>query len=133
MKVSRRKAGNNTTYPLAASVGNAIVSYLRDGRPRSESPHVFLSVLPPFGPITTTQTLVHLVCKYTKRAGISVKRPGTHTFRYSCAQRLLEEEFPLKNIGDYLGHKHPDSTRHYMKVATDQLREVAMGDGEDLL
>jgi integrase/recombinase XerD len=133
LKVRRRKAGNNTTYPLAASVGNAVVDYLRRGRPRSDSPHVFLSVLPPFGPITTTQTLVHLVCKYAKRAGISVERPGTHTFRYSCAQRLLEGEYPLKNIGDYLGHTHPDSTRHYMKIATDQLREVAMGDGEDVL
>lgn len=129
----RRKAGNNTVYPLSVPVGNALVEYLRHGRASSESPHVFLSVLPPFAPISTTQTLVHLVCKYTRLAGVRIERPGTHTFRYSCAQRLMEADVPLKNIGDYLGHSHSDSTRHYMKIGIEQLREVAMGSGEDVL
>lgn len=60
-------------------------------------------------------------------------RPGTHLFRYSCAQRLLEEGMPLKLIGDYLGHTHAQSTQRYTKIALDQLREVALGDAEDLL
>lgn len=133
LTICRRKAGNSTVYPLSIPVGNALVEYLRNSRAPTDSPRVFLSVLPPFAPISTTQTLVHLVCKYTGLAGVSVERPGTHTFRYSCAQRLMEADVPLKNIGDYLGHSHPDSTRHYMKIGLEQLREVAMGSGEDVL
>jgi site-specific recombinase XerD len=66
-------------------------------------------------------------------AGIQVDRPGTHTFRYSCAQRLLNQRVPLKHIGDYLGHSNPNSTQRYTKMALEPLREVALGDGEDLL
>jgi site-specific recombinase XerD len=62
-----------------------------------------------------------------------VERPGPHTFRYSCAQRLLDQGFPLKTIGDFLGHRSPDSTQRYTLIALDDLREVALGDGEELL
>ena len=47
-------------------------------------------------------------------------------------QRLIDAEFPLKTIGDYVGHRSPESTRIYSKVAIASLREVAMGDGEEL-
>jgi integrase/recombinase XerD len=67
------------------------------------------------------------------KAKVTVERPGSHSFRYSCAQRLFESGTPLKTIGDYLGHTHPDSTQRYTKIAIDQLREVAMADVEELL
>jgi site-specific recombinase XerD len=47
-------------------------------------------------------------------------------------QRLIDAEFPLKTIGDYVGHSSSQSTRVYTKVAIASLREVAMGDGEAL-
>ncbi len=40
LSIPGRKAGNSTIYPLSATVGDAIVAYLRDGRP--ESPHRYL-------------------------------------------------------------------------------------------
>ena len=46
--VLSRKAGNSTTYPLAAVVGEAIVDYLRNARPDSADRHVFLTVAAPF-------------------------------------------------------------------------------------
>jgi site-specific recombinase XerD len=45
---------------------------------------------------------------------------------------LVDAEFSLKAIGDYVGHRSPSSTEIYAKVATQALREVAMGDGEAL-
>jgi integrase/recombinase XerD len=131
--VRRRKAGNNTTYPLAASVDDAIVAYLRNGRPTSSSREVFLSVCAPFAPLGTVSALAYRIGHYLNQAGIAVPRPGTHLFRYSCAQRLFEEGMSLKSIGDYLGHTHAHSTQRYTKIAIDQLREVALGDAEELL
>ena len=64
------------------------------------------------------------------QAGIEVARPGTHSYRYSCAQRLFEIGTPLKTIGDYLGHTHPDSTQRYTKIAlehTDYLGPTLAG------
>ena len=71
--------------------------------------------------------------KYLRKAGITVPRPGSHTLRHACVQRLVDSGFPLKTIGDYVGHRSASSTMIYAKVQVDALREVALGDGEDLL
>jgi integrase len=87
----------------------------------------------PFTPLASSGCLTFQVKRYLTRAGIRVARPGAHSFRYFCAQRLFEQNLPLKSIGDYLGHRSPDTTRRYTAIALEQLREVATGDGEDLL
>ena len=48
-------------------------------------------------------------------------------------QRLVDADFSLKTIGDFVGHRSPQSTKIYAKVAVEQLREVALGDGEEIL
>ena len=131
--IRRRKAGNNTTYPLSASVGDAIVAYLRDGRPESTQRCVFLTTVPPFTPLASTDAVIGRVKRYLAKAGLRIARPGTHSFRYSCAQRLFEQGLPMKTIGDYLGHRDTTVTQRYTKIALEQLRDVAVGAGEDLL
>ena len=131
--IRSRKAGNTTAYPLASSVAEAIVEYLRKDRPNSPDRHVFLSTKAPFRSLVYTYALGYRLRKYMKQAGVVVARPGTHTLRYSCAQRLLAAEKPLKWIADYLGHSELDSTRRYLKIDIERLREVAVNDGEELL
>jgi integrase/recombinase XerD len=71
--------------------------------------------------------------KYLRGAGIEVYRPGSHTFRHSCVQRLVDADIPFKVIGDYVGHRHPASTQIYSKVALHKLRALAIGDAEAML
>lgn len=132
LHILHRKAGNDTTYPLSVPVGEAILAYLQQGRPLSTHREVFLSAYAPFAPLTRGG-LSDQVRKYLAEAGIRVERSGTHSFRYSCAQRLFEKGLPLKTIGDYLGHRDPRTTQHYTMIDLEQLREAALGDGEDLL
>jgi integrase len=133
LHIRHRKAGNATVYPLAVSVGEAILAYLKDGRPASQHRQVFLSTILPYGPVGWTATLGCAIRQAMAKAGIRVDRPGTHTLRYSCAQKLFDQGMPMKTIGDYLGHQHPSSTQRYTKIALEQLRTVAIGDGEELL
>ena len=133
LQIEQRKAGNCTTYPLSALVADAIVAYLQQGRPTSRHRDVFLTMSAPYRPLATGDCLGNLVKKYLTIAGVRVAHPGTHSFRYSCAQRLFDHGMPLKSIGDYLGHRDPSTTQRYTKIALDQLREVATGDGEELL
>jgi site-specific recombinase XerD len=56
----------------------------------------------------------------------SVTRRGSHAA--ACAGRLLARGLSLKEIGDHLGHRSPDSTRIYAKVDLQGLREVAAFD-----
>ena len=67
------------------------------------------------------------------RRGLDVPRPGSHTLRHTCVQRLVDAEFSLKEIGDFVGHRSPASTEIYAKVAIEPLREVALGHGEQVL
>jgi len=53
--------------------------------------------------------------------------------RHTCVQRLVDAHFSLKDIGDYVGHGSPDSTKIYSKVDVETLREVALGNGEEVL
>jgi integrase/recombinase XerD len=132
LSVPDRKAGHTTAYPLSRIVGEAVVDYLQHGRPTTSDRQVFFRVLAPrtamtHGAVSTRASY------YLHRAGIPVPRPGSHTLRHTCVQRLVDADFSFKEIGDYVGHRAPDSTEIYAKVATEKLREVALGDGEDIL
>jgi integrase/recombinase XerD len=129
--VRDRKRDHTTAYPLAAAVGEAIVAYLKAGRPASEDRRLFFRFLAPVQPITF-EGVSCCARRYLLLAGVNVPRPGSHTLRHACAQRLLDAGFPLKTIGDYVGHGSPASTQIYTKVQIQQLREVALGDIETL-
>jgi site-specific recombinase XerD len=131
LQIPERKASHWTAYPLANVVAEALIEYLRSGRPQTQDRHVFFRVLAPQSPITNGAVSA-TVAAYLRKAGVQVRRPGAHTLRHTCVQKLIEAEFPLKTIGDYVGHRSPQSTEIYSKVAISALREVAMGDGEEL-
>lgn len=132
LRISERKAGHSTAYPLSPLVGEAIVAYLRNGRPTTTSRRLFFRAMAPYQPITHSAVSCR-AAHYLQRAGIVVPRPGSHTLRHTCVQRLVDAGWPLKHIGDYIGHRSPASTEVYSKVAIETLREVACGDGEEIL
>jgi integrase/recombinase XerD len=84
-----RKAGHSTAFPLAASVGEALVDYLQHGRPDCADRHVFLRAAAPIRPIGPA-AVSSLARAYLLRAGIDVPRPGSHTLRHSAVQRLVD-------------------------------------------
>lgn len=129
--VSERKAGHNTAYPLSSVVGEAIVDYLKYRRPETSDRHIFFRLMAPRVPMASSAISQRVTC-YLHKAGIKVGRPGSHTLRHTCVQRLVDAEFSFKAIGDYVGHASPSSTQIYTKVAVESLREVALGHGEDL-
>ena len=131
LQVLSRKAGHATAYPLAGAVVEALIDYLKRGRPETSDRHLFFRALAPQTPITSA-AVSSSVALYLQKAGIKVHKAGSHTLRHTCVQRLIDAEFPLKTIGDYVGHSSSQSTRVYTKIAIASLREVAMGDGEAL-
>jgi integrase/recombinase XerD len=132
LRVPERKAGHSTAYPLSTSVGEALVDYLQHGRPRTDERQLFFCAVAPFRPITHG-AVASRAAHYLRKAKIDVPRPGSHTLRHTCVQRLVDADFSLKTIGDFVGHRSPKSTEVYAKVAVEQLREVALGYGEEIL
>jgi integrase/recombinase XerD len=132
LHVVGRKADHSATYPMARTIGDALVDYLKHGRPKSAERSVFLRALAPHCGMTFA-SVAQRVKSYLRKAGIGVPRPGSHTLRHTCVQRLVDADLPLKTIGDYIGHRVPESTQVYAKVALQPLREVAFGDVEKIL
>ena len=132
LHITARKGGHSTIYPLSAGVGEAIIDYLRFGRPDVEHRDLFIITKTPYTPISH-YCVSQRAGLYIRAAGIDVRRPGSHTFRHSCVQRMVDADVPFKVIGDYVGHRVPQSTQIYAKVALHKLRELSVGDAEDVL
>ncbi len=133
LAVPERKAGHSTAFPLSASVGEALVEYLRHGRPPTDERRVFFRAVAPVEPIGAASVSDRARC-YLLKAGIDVPRAGSHTLRHTCVQRLVDADFAFKTIGDFVGHRSPRSTEIYAKVAVEPLRRVVLGgDGEQVL
>lgn len=132
LRIPERKAGHSTAFPLSPVVGQALVDYLQQGRPQTTDRHVFFRSLAPQQPITAAAVSAR-AAHYLHKIGVCVPRLGSHTLRHTCVQRLVDAEFDLKVIGDYVGHSSPASTEVYTKVDIEALREIARGNGEEVL
>lgn len=123
------KTSRELSLPLLPDVGWAIIDYLKNGRPKVDSPYVFLRHLAPLEPFSDEDRLHQIVVKYMRLAKIPIspqKKKGMHSLRHTLASRLLEENTPLSIISDILGHVSSDSTAVYLKVDVDMLRECAL-------
>ncbi|MGH3799128.1 MAG: site-specific integrase [Pseudonocardiaceae bacterium] len=116
------KGGRQDRLPLPAQVGEAIASYLRRGRPRSDSRAVFLAARAPFGPIApgTVSSTVRRACR---RAGIA--EVGAHRLRHTVACEMVSAGVPLVQIAQVLRHHRLQTTAIYARVDLDRLRDLA--------
>jgi integrase/recombinase XerD len=123
------KTSRELHLPLLPDVGWAIIDYLKHGRPKVDSPFVFLRHLAPLEPFADEHHLHRIIEKYMRLAKIPIspqKKRGMHSLRHTLASRLLQENTPLSVISDILGHVSSDSTAVYLKVDVEMLRECAL-------
>jgi site-specific recombinase XerD len=133
IELIQSKTSGVLSLPLLPDVGWAIIDYLKNGRPKVESPYVFLRHLAPLEPFSDDDRLHQIVVKYMRLAKIPIspqKKKGMHSLRHTLASRLLEEHTPLSVISDILGHVSSDSTAVYLKVDVKMLRECALNPEE---
>ncbi|MFA5952862.1 MAG: tyrosine-type recombinase/integrase, partial [Hyphomicrobium sp.] len=112
------------TYPLSASVGAAILRYLREVRPCCTGRGLFLTLRPPCRPLSG-DGISMMVHRRLAVEGVKLDRFGAHCLRHACAGQLLDAGFTMKQIADHLGHRSMDSTRIYTKIDLRGLRQVA--------
>ncbi len=129
IELLQSKTAATLNLPLLPDVGWAIIDYLKNGRPKVDSPYVFLRHLAPLEPFSDEDRLHQIVVKYMRLAKIPLsphKKKGMHSLRHTLASRLLHEKIPLSVISDILGHISTDSTAVYLKVDVNMLRECAL-------
>lgn len=120
--VIRGKGPRRDRLPLAVDAGDALVAYLRDGRPRVDSRAVFLRVKAPITAMGASNVtcIVRRACEH---AGVNVA--GAHRLRHSTATAMLRAGAPLAEIGQLLRQTHAATTAVYAKVDRIALRPLA--------
>jgi integrase/recombinase XerD len=131
LTVRNGKSRRPRTYPLCRPVGDAVLRYLRAVRPRCCRREIFLTMRAPFRPIASALGI--MVRRRFQALGLALPRYGPHALRHACATHLLSQGLSLKEIGDHLGHRSPESTRIYAKVDLAALRAIADFSLEGLL
>jgi len=123
----QQKTGKSITLPLLPEVGNAIIDYLKYGRPVSNESHCFLQVVPPYSKIAP-HDIANAVQFYLKRAGINLhnRKHGPHALRHSFASGLLQEATPLPVISEALGHTNSVSTMFHLRIDTSSLKQCSL-------
>jgi integrase/recombinase XerD len=132
IRIIRSKSGHRDIFPLEPSVEHALSRYVRDARPQTDHPALFLTVHAPFRPLSAG-ALYDIVASRLPTAALPGKGRGPHGLRHACARHLIEAGLSFKHVGDHLGHRSPDSTRIYAKVNLAALRLVALEDLGGLL
>ncbi|WP_244221207.1 site-specific integrase [Paraburkholderia aromaticivorans] len=125
--VRHTKTGSQSVLPLLPSVGDALLDYLRRGRPASDVREIFVRARAPYRGFRNGSSLYTPVRRRLEAAGIyPVGKCGPHAFRHARAISLLRAEVSVKGIGDLLGHRSAGSIAAYLKLATEHLRGVAL-------
>jgi integrase/recombinase XerD len=125
--LNQYKTGKRLELPISQEIGNAVIDYLKYGRPISDESFVFLNLIPPYDQMTCIN-LSTLTSIYLTLAGIDCRsrKHGTHALRHSLAANLLKEKTPMPIITEVLGHKDPKSTMYYLRVDIDSLSQCAL-------
>ena len=130
IRIVQQKTGNPLSVPLSAEIGEAIISYLKYGRPESKEDVVFLSHNAPFQPLHIHNNFNPEIRMYMRLAGVDFtdnRHAGVHTIRSSFATNMLKQGASLESISNILGHSSIRVATSYLRVDVEHLRHCALG------
>jgi len=127
LRIRHTKTGTCSDLPLLRGPADAMLDYLKHGRPATTLREVFLRSMAPYRPLSSRAALHAILGRRLQAVGVSLTgKRGAHVLRHSRAVSLLSGGVSIKVIGDVLGHRSERSTAVYLKLATDDLRAVAL-------
>jgi site-specific recombinase XerD len=120
LNIDWRKCHNPLKLPVTEVTIKAIAAYIIGARPQSAHRTLFLSLKPPYGPISPTT--VHY---YFKTAMHQINPAASvYWLRHTYAQNLLEAGVSLFEIKELMGHDSIESTRKYLLIHIKLMRKV---------
>lgn len=128
LSLTQSKTGKPLVLPLMEDVAAALIGYLRDARPPTESRNIFVRHLAPHEPFSEDNNLSVIMQGALTQAGMGKRKGlrGIYLLRHSLATRLLRQGKTFKAIAEVLGHRDLSSTLIYAKVDLSALKSVAI-------
>lgn len=130
ISIIQHKTQTPLLLPLPTDVGWAVIDYLKNGRPVTDSQNIFVRHRPPYDEFPINSTLNHIFSSVMVRAGLPAEKNtnvGWHTFRRSLATNLLQNNVEINIISEILGHSDPDITgKYYIQLDLENLKKCAL-------
>ena len=118
--IRTRKNNAPVRLPVPEDTVKAIAAYLVGGRPKSNHRRVFLTLQPPFKPMSQ-HTVTQAINSCLKKIGIPL---SAYCLRHTYAQNLLQAGLSIYEIKEMMGHDSIESTKQYLRVHIKLMREV---------
>jgi integrase/recombinase XerD len=123
------KTGQPIELPLFKDVGWAIIDYLKNGRPATNSECLFVRHKAPFNAFGNRNAFGKELHRYIVKAGLNIPGDivhGMHSLRSTLARNMLDIKSPLPIISEALGHQSVNTTSIYLKIDVEGLRKCAL-------
>lgn len=126
------KTQERLVLPLDESVGVALIDYILNGRPKSDSPYIFLRSIAPYHQFKDGVSIACVFRKYLKKATIT-HLPGDgrtfHGLRRTLGTEMVIQGVPLTTVSQVFGHRNGNAAKQYIALNIDGLRQCALGFG----
>lgn len=119
ISIIQKKTGKALTMPMPVKTGNILFRYIRDGRPKSDSPYIFIRHEAPYDGVGRS------VCRNALRRFITPpdrKGCGFHIVRKTFATHLLSGSVSVGLISDSLGHSTDETVYKYLSLDGERMR-----------
>lgn len=130
ISIIQGKTKKAVALPLTEEAGWALIDYIKNGRPVTDSPNIFVKHRPPYDAFPVNSTLNHIFSSVLHKSDIPPEKKentGWHTFRRSLATRLLQSDVDMPTISEILGHSDPDiAGRYYIQLDTQTLKKCML-------
>ena len=123
IRITQQKTGKLITMPMPVKTGNILYRYLRDGRPQSKEPYIFIRHEAPYDRIQCG------VCRSALKRFLNLPHASKckfHSVRKTFATQLLEGNTKTELISDSLGHSTDDTVHKYLSLNASRMRLCAI-------
>ncbi len=129
--LEQEKTGVTIVLPLLEDVGNAIMDYILNERPKaaSECPYVFVRRQAPYKKLESMYTICSRLFKQANVITENRESRGPHVCRHTLTHKLLLKKVPHQVITDTLGHVSKESDKPYLSMEEQMLRECPLSFG----
>ena len=128
IKLTQKKTGEPLVLPLLPDVGNAMMDYIMNERPKRDDryPYIFLRKQAPYNKLTGIYQICSGLLAKLGIKPVNGAATGPHLFRYSMVHKLLAAKVPHQVITDILGHTSKESDKPYLSMEESMLRLCAL-------
>lgn len=128
IQLPQKKTGRIVRLDLLSDVGNAIIDYLQQARPNSDSPYIFLKAKAPYDNFPNGNAVSRLADRTIRNSSFfsRKRKSGSHAFRHSLMNRFTINRVGRQVASKALGHSDADSTSDYIRYDVESLKSCVL-------